>query len=264
MNEVVDKHLGRLMKALALDRVYGVVESYRGVFDEGVDAIPEIKSQLLKLDLAKPRKQIVRTLTWLLALLHDIDEEESRGIANDLLNRAVCHPVYSARIRSITRFTVDNFDEYQSGGVPVFQAKSLVPATKIKNLISSWLLEIPSSDRKGIVRLYVVPKEDQHFAGSYFRVLSKIVLVWQPHSLPRRPWWFAALTNEITLYHEFGHHLQRDRNLKVADAEKGAREYALDIASKAHPTLDRWIPGLFSVMAGIERDSGDVIESEIT
>jgi hypothetical protein len=264
MNEVVDNHLGRLMKALALDRVIGIVESYRGVFDEGVDAIPEIKSVLLQLDLGRPRKQTVRTLTWLLALLHDIDEEQSRGLADELLNRALCHSIYSARIRSITRFTIDNFDEYQSGGVPVFQAKRLAPAAKIRSLISSWLLNIPIPDRDGIVRFYVVPKEDQHFAGSYLHVLSKAVLVWQPHSFPRRPWWFASLTNEITLYHEFGHHLQRDKNLNVADAEKGAREYALDIASKAHPTLDRWIPGLFSVMAGIERDSGDFIESEIT
>ena len=76
--------------------------------------------------------------------------------------------------------------------------------------------------------------------------------------------WFAALTNEITLYHEFGHHLQRGKNLEVADEEKGAKEYALDIVSKAHPTLDRWIPGLFSVLVGIKRDSEDLNESNIT
>ena len=119
MNEVVDKHLGRLMKALALDRFYGVVESYRGVFDEGLDSIPEIRSLLLQLDLAKPRKQIVRTLTWLLALLHDIDEKESRGVADDLLNRAVCHPVWfetTLQFRSMAQsFTVDDFDEPSVG-----------------------------------------------------------------------------------------------------------------------------------------------------
>jgi hypothetical protein len=183
VEEKVEEDLCRLMRALGRDNQDGILPTYRSLYEAGLSIVPQLKTQLLRLDTSRPQRSLLRIMTCLLSLLHDIDEADSNSIAEQLVSSQECHPIFAARIRTIIGFSVDDYERYDAGCVQVLQDQSLRPAARVRERVSGWLQNVPADDRAGIIRLYVVANECQMYAGRYLRHLAKVVLVWRDPSL---------------------------------------------------------------------------------
>lgn len=170
-------------------------------------------------------------LTALWLLLHDLDEEVSRDLAEMLWLQGELHPVYAERVMTITSFTLGDYLRAEHAGVTVFTLKSLPEAPAVAERLAGWLRGVPVADLRGIGRIYVIERTQDQYWGQYLRILANIVLIW------RGKGWFQRLLAESTLYHEFGHH--QDPNLDAPEPEREAfaDRYAFQRFSAAHPRL---------------------------
>lgn len=170
---------------------------------------------------------------------HDISEEATAELTGEIAEKKRPHPMLLQRLRSIRRFTLDDYHELDVRGVRVLVAKSL-EAERPPPLLNRWLSVVPGDDLAGISRLYVVERTQDRYWGQYLQILSVVTLVWRRGASRRLG---PRLATEFTLYHELGHHMHRNETLTTTASEQRADAYALDRLAVAHRALGRGFLG---------------------
>ena len=221
--------------------------------DLGPESRPTIREALFGNDWRRIARGKLAVLTALALIAHDIDEDAGRAMTNDLLRHRKIHPVFRGRLRSIGRFTLQDYDAFEVAGTKVYVEKAVGRLDRRKALLRRWLSVPPAHDLRGIRRIFVVREDALEQWGVYRHVLSCIGLVWR--GLPR-PSWLSRLRTEYTVYHEIGHHVHRraDRGDRIR-GEARADAYAMEQLRASHPLLFRGLhaPGVATLVMGKAR-----------
>ncbi len=226
-------NLDRLLRARSRGEFIDAYRAHAAIVDAGQDAIPAIRRKILDIDWSQLGREKVGILTCLFLPLHDIDEDMSRAISAEVVAKG-CHLAFQARLESLMKFTVTDFNRLEYGSLGIFIAKSIGKPTRVATALTRWLQNAPPEDLDGISRLYVFRNRKANEWGFYVHIFSKIGVVW------RR----LRLATEYTLYHEIGHHrhgLMLDNTRQ--ERESLADAYASELFSRVHPWLCRGIVG---------------------
>jgi hypothetical protein len=121
----------RLTGALAQKSYKTVYARHRLLVEIGEPVIPLVRDQLLNQSWndIKYAEQL-NVLSGLLSLVDDIDEEQSKKLGLEIVERG-CDITVSARIKSILEFTLTGFDRVVIQGVRVYLSKSLAQTARI-------------------------------------------------------------------------------------------------------------------------------------
>ena len=145
----------------------------------------------------------------------------------------------SAALRSIVRFTMDDWRRSSVGEIVVLEHDMLASHLQATSHVRRWLANVPEADLIGISRIYLVPEvPEPEFAGTYLQAVSVMEIVWRRPSMYGIGDAVLRLMIEKTLYHEIGHHtLQHTEWGQDADQEEQADNYAWRMMQGAHPNL---------------------------
>lgn len=115
-DETIDSRspLERLIRAVGRGHYSEESKAYRACYDIGPPLVPQIVEKINAVSwkgLGSSGR--VAYFTFLMSLLHDIDESASRKLADAVLRRG-CHPVIATRLRSIQAFTLSDFEAIQA------------------------------------------------------------------------------------------------------------------------------------------------------
>jgi len=213
--------------------------AHRQGFQLGSRMIAPIEDMLARFDWSRPgRKEGIAIVTALALLLHDIDETASRKFFYHVLQANHVHALYAERISTVLQFTLDDYDVSMTDGTRVFTHKSLGGVEKIAERVGSWLRALPKDHSTGIERIYVVPRLQDEYWGSYLRVLSNVVVVWRGQGP------INHLRTEYTFLHEIGHHIDQGQDHLNIEAEDSADAYAHMQVVSQHPFFARPIAGV--------------------
>lgn len=224
--------LQALIRAAASHRAADLLLAHRNAYSLGQVLAQPIADLMSAYDLSRPgRAETMAVVTALALLLHDIDEAASRTLLTELLARSTVHGAYAQRFRSVLRFTVKDYVQFALGPITVFTHASLSSAQHPTTDVVSWLRPLPPADLAGITRIYVIPKQQDRYWGTYVRVLANIVLVWRGNG------WVQRLRAHATLLHEVGHHVTWSSALLPQEAEVAADRYAIAQLMRQRPAL---------------------------
>lgn len=199
--------------------------AHRELYRMGPAVVPELERRILESDwktLEQP--EAIRLLAGLVKLLHDIDEIRSREVIEQL-NHNGCHPVAKRVLRSILRFSRENFRIYESHGIEIFESKEFEEGERVPHHLEKWLGNIPSEDLTGLKRITVIPFDlDAESTSHYVPAMAAITLVWMKFFRRTNPLSrLLRMTIESTLYHEVGHHVHRHEFGQIPDQERERR-----------------------------------------
>ncbi len=214
--------------------------SYKALYRIGNAVIPLAEAHLMKYawDDIHYESQI-DTLTGLLSLIQDIDEEAAARAAGKI-RRAGCRPVIQQRIDTILTFSLSHYNQYRVHGIHVCQKKSLGGEAFIRERVTAWLDNVDASDLEGIERLNIVPSSDEDYMGTYMPRLCKVMIEWPAVWSRYDPVsWLWLLEVEFTLYHEIGHHACGHDFGSDPEKEREANRYAQRIYDRVHPRLKK-------------------------
>lgn len=227
------------VRAVMQDDMRRRLVAHKKLVGFGNAALPAIEYELAKIDLGKVSHREISTLvTGLATALHDINEDASRRYISDALAGPIT-PLMRAALRSIVRFTMDDWLRSPVGDITVLEHGKFDGSLEAARDIARWLANVPAADLIGISRIYIIPEiPEPEFAGTYLQTVSVIEIVWRR---PSKYWIGNAVRRfmiEKTLYHEVGHHaLQHVEMGQDSDQEKQADRYAWKMMRKAHPNL---------------------------
>lgn len=236
--------VGRLLGAIGRGSARDADRAYRELYLIGVPAIPALQEALFAGDLFELNKPTMARLTTLLTLIHDIDEARAAETAAKLINRR-CNPVYALRIKTVLGYRRAAFAQYEVHGIAVHEALSLPRNRKRRRLLAKWIATLPPGDIDGVEKIYLIPRKQQDYAGTYAPYLGVITLVWDNAFERDGP--LAAIGHvliERTFYHEVGHHVHRHTYGQDTVQEDEAEAYAIARVRAAHPRfrkVGRWL-----------------------
>lgn len=213
--------------------------AHKNLVGFGNAVLPAIEHELARIDLGKVSHHEIATLVAGLATaLHDINEDASRRYMSASLARPIT-PLMRAALRSIVRFTMDDWRRSSVGGIIVLEHGKLDSRFEASRHVGRWLANVPEADLVGISRIYIIPESPEpEFAGTYLQAVSVIEIVWRRPSEHRIGNAVRRFMIEKTLYHEVGHHaLQHVESGQDPDQERQADRYAWKMMRKAHPNL---------------------------
>lgn len=232
------KLLRTLTRGLAQGSNDDIYKSHRELFKLGEAVIPAIEEQILSQpwDEIKFGEQL-SILSGLLSLINDINERRAREIGEVICERG-CSKIVESRIRSITEFTLNEFESYRISGLNIYLSKELGSKGRIKKKVAKWLSMVPVSDLEEIERIYLIPETSEDHRGTYMPILCSIMVEWDISVSYFNPLSYIFLFQiEKTLYHEIGHHVHRHTFGQDPDQEKDANRYAASILKESHPLL---------------------------
>ncbi len=241
----IKTELKKLLAGLAHQRNLVAMEAHKALYSIGSPTLPFLKDTLFRLDLSGTtgRSRIkVLYVSGLMNLIHDIDEDESKKVSNQLIQNG-CSSIITQRIKSINEFTLNDFFQYEIKGINIFEHKEIQPHQDIRKNLERWLENVPDDDTKEIDRIYVVPQKDQHYAANYTPIFYNIKLVWggpYPRMNPVYRFvlsWMEMTSMEMTLYHEIGHHFHRHSFGHIVEQEEEADNYSGRIYVSNRPVL---------------------------
>lgn len=238
MSDTVTTHLRTLTRGLAQRSNDQIYKSYRELFKLGEAVIPAVKEQILSQpwDDIKYGEQL-RILSGLLSLTNDINEERAREIGK-IIRENGCNSIVESRIRSITEFTLNEFESFSISGVNIYLSKKLGGKDRIKKKMAHWLSMVPACDLDEVERIYLIPETNEDHRGTYMPILCSIMVEWDISVSYYNPLSYIFLFQiEKTLYHEIGHHVHRHTFGQDPDQEREANQYAATILRKSHPLL---------------------------
>ena len=249
----VDSTLKSLLRGLVHGSAETIYQSHRELFDIGELALPAIEKQLMSYKWNGNKVGIeISILTGLLGLIHDIDEKRANEVGAEIRGKG-CSKIVDGRIDSILRFTLDEFDTFQVRNVDIYISKKLSDSKRIKAKMVKWLSIVPEGDLEHIERLYLIPKQNVDYRGTYMPILYSIMVEWSINTSKLNPLsYFFLLMIEKTLYHEIGHHVHRHSFGQDPEQEKEADQYAAKLIVKNHPMLKRILRAI-RIMLGKSR-----------
>lgn len=211
---------------------------HRALYRIGKPAIPYLRNTVLstnKLDIESKAK--FRTITGLLGVLHDIDENESRKVIKQVIKNG-CQRITRQRLNTISEFTLKDYRLYTLKSIRIYEHKDLANQN-IETNLKRWLNVIPDSDLDGIDRIYIEPRRSQNYNGTYAPIFDSIKLFWRgDYSKIPVCSWLVRILNERTLYHEIGHYVNRHCVYgQDIEQETEANEYAAKMLKADHPIM---------------------------
>lgn len=256
MHDTVTKSLRTLTRGLAQGSNDEIYKSHRELFMLGEAVIPPVEEQILSQpwDDIKYGEQL-NILSGLLSLINDIDEGRARKIGKIIRNRG-CSAIVDSRIRSITEFTLNEFESCAILGVNIYISKKLGGQNRIKKKMTQWLSMIPPNDIKEVERIYIIPETNEDHRGTYMPILCSIMVEWIiPVSFYNPLSSIFLIRIEKTLYHELGHHVHRHTFGQDPDQEREANEYAAKILQRSHPSLKFVLKAIFGKQTNREQNA---------
>ncbi len=212
------------------------------LFALGSAAVKPVQSELRSLDLKTiNRPELIGLATGLATILHDLDEDLSTDFLNSALQQQL-NPVIAGAFRSILKFSKSNFRMSQFGAIEILEDMGIDERYRASAHVTRWLTGLPAADVAGISRIYIISEDsNQDFLGHYLPFLSVITVAWTTLLHPYVPLqWLLRVGNEITFYHEVGHHRhQHSESGQVPEQEKEANDYAKKHIQRAHPLFSK-------------------------
>jgi hypothetical protein len=185
-----------------------------------------------------------RYFAGLASILHDLDEDESKRLANRL-KQGRSHPAIVSTIESICAFTIADYHEYELMGIKIFQHHSIPASEPVGSKLKRWLRVAPTEDLVGIERIYVLPAGDHRYLGCYTPFFCNVSIVWNsPYSRWNPLRWMPMFMIERTLYHEIGHHWHRHRGAENPVQEEQADRYSQYLLASSSHLIFRLIRGV--------------------
>lgn len=219
-----------LIRALGRNNPRELLGSYRAAFRFGSEVSGAVENYLLENDWSSIRHGgEMRYLSGMVGLLHDVDESACESVVRTLLERG-CSPATGSRLRGILSVVEEDFRSYCVRGVEIRESRRIAESENVEFCLERWLRLVPEGDLGNLERLYVVPYQDQSYAGTYTPGLFKVLLVWRAVGLKQ---------TQRTLYHEIGHHVCRHRGGFDLVQEEEAESYASKMMVIAHPIWGR-------------------------
>jgi hypothetical protein len=255
ISEDIDRHLRALSLGLVQNSGEQIYRAHRELYNLGQNVLPVLEEQILSQSWSEIRHgSQLNLLSGLLSLINDIDEGRAKEVGENI-RKAGCSSIVDRRIASITAFTLNEFNNYEIRGLRIFQSKDLVESTRIKSKLEKWLAMVPKKDIDQIERIYIIPKSNEDYCGTYMPILCSIMVEWDlPVSYYNPLAWIYFLQIEKTLYHEIGHHFHRHTFGQDAEQEKEADRYAVQLLRQSHPILRgvvRTIRGIFGKRSNV-------------
>lgn len=240
----IKAEIKKLLGAIAHENYREAMKPYKSLYNIGSPTIPFISDVIFSLDLSKTAssqmksKVEMRYITGLISLIHDIEENEAKQVAQRIIQKG-CSESIKQRLKSILEFSLDDYFQYEINEVKIFEYKQIKTQFNIQLKLKKWFTNIPDDDLKEIDRIYIVDRiEHRNYAGYYMPILYYINLVWDVPGAKFSPvtWLELALT-EMVFYHEVGHHVRRHRFGQIKEQEDEADIYAGQKFLAAHPVI---------------------------
>jgi hypothetical protein len=236
--------LKKLLGAIAHGNHSEAMKAHKTLYKIGSPIIPFATNVLLSLNLSGTTSSRVKStvemryITGLVSLIHDVDENASKQIAQQLIQIGY-GTATRQRLKSILEFTLNDYVQYQIRGVNIFEHKKIKSQFAIQSRLERWLRNISDDDLREIDRLYIVSRsEAQDYAGRYMPIFYKIEVVWDATGAKFNPiTWLKLIWMEMVLYHEIGHHVPRHSFGQSKEQEDEADNYALRKFLLSRPAL---------------------------
>jgi hypothetical protein len=225
--------LKKLLAAIAHENYREAMKPYKALYTAGSPVIPFVYDVLFGLDLSGTASSRMKSkiemsyVTGLVSLIHDIDENEAKKMAQQLIQKG-CRDSVKQRLKSILEFSLDDFYQYEIGRVKIFEYKQIKTQFNIRSTVEKWFRNVAEDDLKEIDRIYIVNRtEYQDYAGYYRPIFYYINLVWDVSGAKFNPMtWLSLALTEMVLYHEIGHHVRRHTFGQIKEQEDEADVYA--------------------------------------
>jgi hypothetical protein len=245
-NQEINAALRTLLRGLTQNNLKEIYAGHKALYKIGAPTISYIRDAIHQSNWTKLRySNEIRYITGLVSILHDIDESESKGIANQFKQNG-CDVSVAHLLNSVCRFTVSDYLQYEIRGIRIFEHKKLEIKQPVQPRLEDWLKNAPEEDLVQIERIYILRKGDLKALGTYTPILCNINLVWDNPCSNSNPLSYLNLyIIENTLYHEIGHHIHRHKFGQDEKQEKEARDYADYIMRISNHLQFRIIRGIF-------------------
>ena len=237
----LETQLRRFNRSVLQGDYRGTYRAHKEIYRMGRATIPLLREGVLRSDFSNPKyPAATRYASALVNLIRDIDENEARCIAQQIIEKG-CAPPLRHVLDSICRFSLTDYTDYSIRGVRVLQHRELSTTCDVQAWLERWMANVPEKDLEDLIRIFVVRPGDAEMnaAGTYTPYLCKVTLVWNvpDESFVSR---LLLLFAEATLYHEIGHHVCRHDFGQDPLQEREADAYAHELVKKAHPRL-AWV-----------------------
>ena len=178
VSDTVTKPLRTLTRGLAQGSNDEIYKSHRELYMLGETVIPAVEEQIL----SQPWGDIkygeqLSILSGLLSLINDINEERAREVGN-IIREKGCSKIVESRIRSITEFTLSEFESCPISGINIYLSKKLGGKSRIRSKMAQWLSMLPATDLKEVDRIYIIPETNEDHRGTYMPILCSIMVEW--------------------------------------------------------------------------------------
>jgi hypothetical protein len=234
----VDERMGQLARGLMTGDAFFALRAYRALYRIGPSVIPAIRDVAVRATWPDTcRHEEVRYIAGLVCLVHDLDEQASRGLVEELARRG-CGRVVERVLRVVTTPTITDYKASTCRSVRLFVHRDLPAEFEAESRVPRWLRNVPEADLEDVEMLFVTPYGPDDRAGDYMPSLCSIRVIWRNLGV-RAPGMAAlsALDAERTLYHEIGHHVHGHGFGQIPQQEKEADRYAAACFRRSHPFL---------------------------
>ena len=97
---------------------------------------------------------------------------------------------------------------------------------------------MPQDDLVKIERMYIIPKTNQDYRGTYTPILCNIMVEWDVNDSFYNPLAYIFLFMIAkTLYHEIGHHVHDHTFGQIEEQEIEADQYAYKLLEVSYPVF---------------------------
>lgn len=252
--------LKKLLGAIAHKNHDVAMKAHKALYTIGSPAIPFVTEALLDLDLSGATTRVksaveMRYVIALVSLIHDIDENQSSQAAHQRIQKG-CRDATKQRLKSILEFTLNDYIQYEITGVRIFESKQIKSQINIQSRLERWFTNVSEDDLREIDRIYIISRaEDQDDASGYYTpIFYNIELVWDATDAKFNPLtWLLLIWEEMTLYHEIGHHVRKHTFGKIKEQEEEAESYAMRRFLSSRPALYRTLKVIFKVLKFFRR-----------
>lgn len=249
MKEEINNALKKFTRGLGQNSVHDIYNAHKALYKIGEPALPAIKNIILEGDWAEKSSSLqIRYISGLLSLIRDINESEAKIVADDIKKKG-CNSNVTQRIKSICKFTIEDYVQYSACGINVYEYKDIKTGHNIKSCLEEWLANVPQADLTAIERLYVIPEGERDYLGTYTPIFCNIMIEWNNLFSTWNP--LSSLSNFLikkTLYHEIGHHVHQHTLGQNPEQEEEANKYATSIIKASHPKTSILIKYIYKIL----------------
>jgi hypothetical protein len=234
----------RLLRGVSGNHVATVRDAWRDLLRQGRASVAAVRERLYTIAWADPwedageinsSRLMTEYLGILLALLHELDPAIFRDEI-DRLSNAELNPVHRRTVEFLSRRCPEAPVASIGPGIPVYVSDDIADKSKVIDYLRKWS-RTRDLGLEDVTRIDVIAANPQlDYLGRYQVRFSGIVLTWQSDQVKSFRIWLQDLVNEITFYHEVGHHAcGHVEGGQDPEQEREANRYAWKMLKNARP-----------------------------